>query len=141
MPSFFIFIMLRFNIIFKLLYGTVFLVHVTLKVCMMTYVFFNELNKFYSLILILLIISIPILFVDSGKIKTKTPARFSDDYPDDVPIEEEGDYSTLASMNLNYKSFTLYKHLLIKLQLLTGSNMFYTILMSVSILFISQLVL
>jgi len=25
------------------------------------------------------------------------PARFSDDYPDDGPIEEEGDYSTLAS--------------------------------------------
>lgn len=36
-------------------------------------------------------------FIDSGKIKTKVPARFSDDYPDDGPIEEEGDYSTLAS--------------------------------------------
>lgn len=106
MPSFFIFILLRFNIIFKLLYGTVFLVHVTLKVCMMTYVFFNKLNKFYNSVLMLLIVSIPILFIDSGKIKTKTPARFSDDYPDDGPIEEEGDYSTLASMNLNYKSFT-----------------------------------
>lgn len=85
----------------------------------------------------LLIISIPILFIDSGKIKTKTPARFSDDYPDDGPIEEEGDYSTLASMNLNYKSFTLYSHLLIKLQLLTGSNVFYTIVMFVSSLCIS----
>ncbi|KAL4089992.1 hypothetical protein QTP88_024910 [Uroleucon formosanum] len=40
---------------------------------------------------------------DSGKIKTKVPARFSDDYPDDGPIEEEGDYSTLA--NCNYELF------------------------------------
>lgn len=30
------------------------------------------------------------------------PARFSDDYPDDGPIEEEGDYSTLASTNFDY---------------------------------------
>ncbi|CAH1725161.1 unnamed protein product [Aphis gossypii] len=36
---------------------------------------------------------------DSGKIKAKVPARFSDDYPDDGPIEEEGDYSTLANCN------------------------------------------
>ncbi|VVC25353.1 Hypothetical protein CINCED_3A014359 [Cinara cedri] len=40
---------------------------------------------------------------DSGKIKTKVPARFSDDYLDDGPIEEEGDYSTLA--NCNYELF------------------------------------
>lgn len=89
----------------------------------------------------LLIISILILLVDSEKIKTKTPARFSDDYPDDGPIEEEGDYSTLASMNLNYKSFISCRHLLIKLQLLTRSNVFYTIVMSVSSLCISQIVL
>lgn len=76
----------------------------------------------------LFIILISKLFTDSGKIKTKTPARFSDDYPDDGPIEEEGDYSTLASMNLNYKSFTSYRHLLIKLQLLTGSNVFTLLL-------------
>lgn len=42
------------------------------------------------------------LFTDLGKTKSKVPPRFSDDYPDDGPIEEEGDYSTLASMNLNY---------------------------------------
>jgi len=41
-------------------------------------------------------------FADSSKMKkTKVLARFSDDYPDDGPIEEEGDYSTLASMNFN----------------------------------------
>jgi len=43
-----------------------------------------------------------LLFLDSGKIKAKVPARFSDDYPDDGPIEEEGDYSTLASTNFDY---------------------------------------
>lgn len=43
-----------------------------------------------------------LLFLDSGKIKSKASARFSDDYPDDGHIEEEGDYSTLASMNLSY---------------------------------------
>lgn len=42
------------------------------------------------------------MFLDSGKIKAKVPARFSDDYPDDGPIEEEGDYSTLASTNFDY---------------------------------------
>jgi len=41
------------------------------------------------------------LIADSEKLKSKTPARFSDDYPDDGPIEEEGDYSTLASMFIN----------------------------------------
>ncbi|XP_026813489.1 focal adhesion kinase 1 isoform X1 [Rhopalosiphum maidis] len=40
---------------------------------------------------------------DSGKIKAKVPSRFSDDYPDDGPIEEEGDYSTLA--NCNYELY------------------------------------
>jgi len=48
----------------------------------------------------LLYIIILIFAADSSKIKKiKIPARFSDDYPDDGPIEEEGDYSTLASMN------------------------------------------
>ncbi|XP_025407805.1 focal adhesion kinase 1 isoform X2 [Sipha flava] len=40
---------------------------------------------------------------DSGKIKSKVPPRFSDDYPDDGTVEEEGDYSTLA--NCNYELF------------------------------------
>jgi len=51
---------------------------------------------------ILLLYIIILIFADSSKIKKiKMPARFSDDYPDDGPIEEEGDYSTLASMNFS----------------------------------------
>lgn len=45
--------------------------------------------------------NLSVLFIELGKMKSKGPTRLSDDYPDDGPIEEEGDYSTLASMNLN----------------------------------------
>lgn len=43
-----------------------------------------------------------ILLTDSEKIKSKELAKFPDDYLEDGPIDEEGDYSTLASMNYYY---------------------------------------
>lgn len=80
----------------KLPYGTDFLVRVILKVCGNMYLIKHIQNNYNSLSY-----NLSVLFIELGKMKSKAPTRLSDDYPDDGPIEEEGDYSTLASMNLN----------------------------------------